>query len=344
MKLHPLFSVLIIWMSLCGAFSKPITTAVSTNATTTAIGYNCIDVTHGRWDWSTKPDKNGPVVKPPTLQTDIKFYKLKQDDEIDASPLYFDRCFVNPGKTLPETNSKWDWKNPQYVSEKLTKAALKILDVVYWNWYFNKYGLPVEKCGAMMSRTVAIAHTNNKDLYLAGNLDEGFQLKDNKDKIIQILMKDLFEGGIGIRNIWVINDEISTFGGKGKSWSHAEMQIAKYALEKNLVIENLGVSKTPCCACNTVLRKAVIRENNIDQEVKAPTGKENNDPYHKMFAKSVNVASARGTGQETIGTEPFWKGGDQFQRFQNGFVNWNYWHHPSSVDFINVEAKLIFPQ
>jgi len=280
------------------------------------------------------------VVKPPTLQTEIKFYHLKKDNELVYTPTYNDRCLTGPGRdsVLPETEHS-NWFRPKTTAEKLTKAALKILDVVFWNWK----GLPAERCGEMMSRTVSIAMTENKDLFIAGNLNEGFQLDSNQNqhKILNILTEDLGSGAF--KNVWVINDQKQTFGKKGRSHSHAEMQIARYAYEKNLKIEHLGVSKTPCCACNTVLRKAKYSDGT---EVKAPHGDENNDPYHVMFANIANIASARGTDQYTDIEDqmPHWVGGIQFQLFQGNtiFPDWvKYWRHPSQVDFIPVEAKKI---
>jgi len=374
MKLHPLLSVFIVWMFLCAVLSKPpkptkpkttkttkTTTSAATTTTSKPTRFQCIDVDKGVWNWKTQPNQNGPVVKPPTLQTEIKFYYLKKDNKLVPDneqhststpttistptptpkpfPSYTDRCLTKARPdigVLPETKNKWTEHNKLSLAEKLTKAALKILDIIFWK------GKEAKNCGKMMSHTVAIAMSDKEDLYLAGNLDQGFELENNKEhnkkEILDILEEDL--GRTAFQSVWVLNHREWTYGGNDRSYSHAEMQIAKYAVDNNINILHLGVSKTPCCACNTVLRRALDSEGN-----EVNTGYKN-DKYHNMFAKITDIVSARGTEQYTENDKPYWRGGRQFQRFEDDslFPNWGgFWRHPNSDGFIGAEMELTRP-
>eukprot|EP00092_Neocalanus_flemingeri_P076145 GFUD01094410.1.p1 GENE.GFUD01094410.1~~GFUD01094410.1.p1 ORF type:complete len:782 (+),score=165.37 GFUD01094410.1:28-2373(+) len=308
--------------------------------------FKCIDNKNGVWHWTKKKDNkfvqdsNVQISKSP-----IHFYELmtkEQEDTVKEQstiPVHLsweNRCLKPKGYKHEKTNtlqqSEGSWVNPTTNAEMLAKAAVKILDRVVW------YGITDEPgnaaCPDMMKQTVSIAmmkpedEDRKHDIYIAGNLAESFGTENNPAKVAMMLsiLEDL---GDTYQDVFVINPSAQTFG-QGNSKSHAEMQLAKVAMTKNLHVNALGVSKPPCCACNIVLR-SVFSDKSEDQFTK--DFYETVD-YHNML-QDVPVASAKGSNRckikdQGVETEE-WCGSQYTVEDQYGWPDFNkFWMHPQT--------------
>eukprot|EP00092_Neocalanus_flemingeri_P021626 GFUD01023456.1.p1 GENE.GFUD01023456.1~~GFUD01023456.1.p1 ORF type:complete len:785 (-),score=183.99 GFUD01023456.1:84-2438(-) len=309
--------------------------------------FKCIDNNNGVWHWTKKKDNefvqdsNVQISKSP-----IHFYELmtkEQEDTVKEQstiPVHLswdNRCLKPKGYKHEKTNtlqqSEGSWVNPKTNAEMLAKAAVKILDRVVWYGITDANANAV--CSKMMEQTVSIAMMTPKDevrkhdIYIAGNLNKPFVTKNDQEKVdmmLSILAEDL---GDTYQDVYLINPSAQTFG-PGMSKSHAEMQLAKVAMTKNLKVHAIGVSKPPCCACNIVLRSVFTDESN-DQSTR--DFYEAVD-YHQIL-QDVPVTSAKGSNRckiknHGVETEE-WCGSQYTVEDQDGWPDFNkFWMHPQT--------------
>ena len=239
--------------------------------------YKCINAAEGKWYWTTKVcESEGKEFEvDPNLQTNIDFFNLMTDSSITSTQSrlrWANRCnrqFLgkppySETNTLVESTSTW---NTGTNAEKLAKASIILLDFLSHQETGEKENV---HCPQMSSQTLAMAiikdvndDTNAFDIFIAGNMNIPFNKNNPEDssylnsrlgKIHNIVRAEF----AGLRDIFILYPDATTFGGKaGTSFHHAEMQIVKYfsANQPSKKISFMGVSKPPCCNCNTVLRR-----------------------------------------------------------------------------------------
>ena len=263
--------------------------------------YQCIDDKNGKYYWTTKCHNNAEIAE---LQTDILFYHLKVASAETGH--WANSCnkgiYGKNPRPLDQSAAKWNKPETFSESEALAKASIKLLD------FISHEGIEddaVVLCPAMIMQTISIALVENSEdsvkkgeIIIAGNLKKPFSNVQNKEMIETIVKAEL--GYLVSNNIFILYPDARTFGGKGGSSSHhAEMQIAKYIDDNRSTrtMLHLGVSKPPCCNCNTVLRRVKSDMSNV-YEAGLPPGINTDIPE---LLQNVPVASGKGSDKCKIG-------------------------------------------
>eukprot|EP00092_Neocalanus_flemingeri_P071960 GFUD01088471.1.p1 GENE.GFUD01088471.1~~GFUD01088471.1.p1 ORF type:complete len:333 (+),score=64.24 GFUD01088471.1:190-1188(+) len=166
------------------------------------------------------------------------------------------RCGLDKNKFI-KPNDLQEAKEEDKTKAKLARAAIEILDAIFWlSDLQSKQGI----CQTMIRFTISIAQMNDGEIYLAGNLDFS-SINQNPKSTWKTFM--LETPGVKLAILYILKkwefstDKVfvltTTKRGKEYMRRHAEMQLVRFAKEKNKDITALGVSKPPCCLCDEAL-------------------------------------------------------------------------------------------
>eukprot|EP00092_Neocalanus_flemingeri_P028502 GFUD01030953.1.p1 GENE.GFUD01030953.1~~GFUD01030953.1.p1 ORF type:complete len:332 (+),score=47.57 GFUD01030953.1:132-1127(+) len=167
------------------------------------------------------------------------------------------RCGLEKNKFIEPNDLQKPKAGDLGTKTNLARASLEILDAIFWLSDLEfKQGI----CQTMIRFTISIAQMNDGEIYLAGNLD--FSSINQKPKSTWKTFM-LETPGVKLAILYILKkwnfstDKVfvltTTRGGKEYMRRHAEMQLVRFAKEKNKVITALGVSKPPCCLCDEAL-------------------------------------------------------------------------------------------